>query len=113
VPANIAGCPFHIEHITARQHGGPTVETNLALACIKCNYHKGPNLSGIDPESNRIVRLFHPRTDRWIEHFHWQRSKLVGLTPEGRATIIVLDINHPLRIELRDRLIAEAIFSVS
>jgi hypothetical protein len=101
--------PFHIEHIIAVQHGGPTIETNLALACIKCNYHKGPNLSGIDPSTQQIVQLFHPRNDRWNDHFRWQASRLVGLTPQGRATIAVLEINHPLRVELRDRLIAEGL----
>ncbi|MGA2120023.1 MAG: HNH endonuclease signature motif containing protein [Bryobacteraceae bacterium] len=40
---------FHIEHIVARQHGGSTSLSNLALACWNCNRKKGPNLSGIDP----------------------------------------------------------------
>lgn len=47
--------PFHIEHIIAQKHGGPTVESNLAPACVRCNFHKGPNLSGIDPENEQIV----------------------------------------------------------
>ena len=29
---------------------------NLALACIDCNLHKGPNLTGIDPETNQVTR---------------------------------------------------------
>jgi 5-methylcytosine-specific restriction endonuclease McrA len=40
---------FHIEHIVARQHGGPASFDNLAFACWSCNLKKGPNLSGIDP----------------------------------------------------------------
>src|ERR1035437_6502928 len=33
---------FHIEHIVARQHGGPTRLDNLAFACWSCNLKKGP-----------------------------------------------------------------------
>ena len=60
---------YHVEHIVARQHGGRDDSENLALACYHCNAHKGPNLSGLDPESGALVRLFHPRQDRWDEHF--------------------------------------------
>ncbi|SPF47652.1 hypothetical protein SBA4_3740007 [Candidatus Sulfopaludibacter sp. SbA4] len=55
----------HIEHIVAKQHGGSDDIGNLALACHRCNLCKGPNLTGLDPESGRIVPLFHPRRDRW------------------------------------------------
>ena len=47
--------PFHIEHVIARQHGGVTELDNLALACWTCNLKKGPNLTGIDPQSKRIT----------------------------------------------------------
>lgn len=92
---------FHVEHIVARQHGGADVDDNLALACSFCNYHKGPNIAGVDPESGRLVRLFHPRHDRWDEHFAWQGVALVGRSEVSRATIVVLRINHRQRIELR------------
>jgi len=46
---------YHVEHIVARQHGGGDDSGNLALACY--NPHKGPNLSGLDPESGALVRL--------------------------------------------------------
>lgn len=52
---------FHIEHIVPRQHGGSDDPSNLALACHRCNLHKGPNLTGIDPESGQVVQLFNPR----------------------------------------------------
>src|SRR5689334_17900677 len=48
----------HIEHITAKQHGGSDDSDNLALACHRCNLHKGPNLTGIDPETEQVTRLF-------------------------------------------------------
>jgi 5-methylcytosine-specific restriction endonuclease McrA len=59
----------HVEHIIARQHGGSDDADNLALACHRCNLHKGPNLPGIDPWTVQVAQLFHPRRDRWSDHF--------------------------------------------
>ena len=95
-----------IDHIIARQHRGPTVVENLALACGRCNASKGPNLAGIDPETGQLTRLFHPRRDSWHEHFRWTGGALVGLTSVGRTTIEVLAINHPYRVAAREVLIA-------
>jgi hypothetical protein len=96
---------FEIDHIVARKHRGATVAGNLALSCFHCNSHKGPNLSGIDPKSRRIIRLFHPRRHKWNWHFHWQGGTLLGRTPIGRATIAVLEINDEFRVQLRENLI--------
>lgn len=49
LPQQAVGLRFHIEHVVARQHDGSDSPANLALACDRCNRHKGPNLSGIDP----------------------------------------------------------------
>ena len=92
---------FHIEHIVARQHGGADDEGNLALACNRCNRHKGPNLSGIDPVSDRPAFLFHPRRENWEEHFRMEPLEVVGLTATGRTTVALLQMNAPVRLELR------------
>jgi hypothetical protein len=92
---------FHVEHIIARQHGGSDDEANLALACHHCNLHKGPNLTGIDPETRAVVRLFHPRLDARDVHFQLQGRFVVGLTPIGRATVRTLAMNYPEMVELR------------
>lgn len=42
---------LHVEHIIPRAHGGTDDFQNLALACIDCNLHKGPNLTGINREA--------------------------------------------------------------
>src|SRR5881396_1048547 len=73
-PEAFAEVPFHVDHIIARQHGGPSELDNLALACCFCNRYKGPNLSGVDAESGQIVRLFHPREHVWTEHFSTRRT---------------------------------------
>jgi hypothetical protein len=54
---------------------------------------ESPNIAGIDPEFGQLGRLFHPRTDRWIEHFEYIDACLLGKTPIGRATVKVLAIN--------------------
>ncbi len=92
---------FHVEHIIARQHRGSDDDANLALACHFCNRHKGPNLTGIDPVSGQVTRLFNPRTDKWDEHFAIQNGLIAGLTDVGRTTVEVLKFNAPERIRLR------------
>ncbi|HEY2827882.1 MAG TPA: HNH endonuclease [Pirellulales bacterium] len=92
---------LHVEHIIPRKHGGGDSLDNLALACIDCNLAKGTNLTGIDPLSDQIVQLFHPRRQRWEDHFAWQGVLLTGKTAEGRATIEVLRINSEEQVQLR------------
>ena len=101
---------FQIDHIIARKHRGSDEITNLALACFACNNHKGPNIAGVDPEIGEIIRLFHPRRDHWEDHFAWRGAVLVGRTPIGRATIDVLAINLPHRLQLRQLLVFEGVF---
>ena len=97
---------FHIEHIIARQHGGTDSPSNLALSCHQDNLHKGPNLTGIDPVTKKLTRLFHPRRHKWSRHFRWDGPILVGRTAIGRTTVAVLGMNLPQRITLRETLIA-------
>ena len=92
---------FHVEHIVAQQHHGGNDESNLALACHFCNRHKGPNLSGMDPTTGELTRLFNPRIDTWSQHFRIQAGHIIGLTPVGRTTIYVLNMNRPDRIRIR------------
>jgi hypothetical protein len=94
---------FHVEHIIARQHLDEerTDPSGLALACDRCNAFKGPNLSTVDPETGNRVDLFNPRTDEWSEHFMVFEGIIVGLTPIGRATARLLNMNAPRRVELR------------
>lgn len=101
---------FELDHIIAQQHEGKTVFANLALSCLPCNRYKGPNLAGIDPQTGKIARLFHPRRHRWLSRFRWDGPELVGRTPIGRATVTVLKINLPHRIRLRKELIEEGVF---
>lgn len=57
LPQDFSPLPHAIDHIIARQHEGPTVAENLALACFFCNSYKGPNIAGLNPQTGRMVRL--------------------------------------------------------
>ena len=61
--------------------------------CSLCNAYKGPNLTAIDPVTNRVSGLFHPRRHSWQEHFAFVGPTIIGLTPIGRATVRLLNMN--------------------
>jgi hypothetical protein len=96
-----------IDHVIAEKHGGQTNENNLALACTICNKYKGSDLASIDPSNGEIVRLYHPRRDRWRDHFQLEEGEIIPLTSIGGVTVRLLQINRPDRVEER-RLLSQA-----
>jgi hypothetical protein len=104
-----SGLTHHVEHIIARQHGGTDDPDNLALACNRCNACKGPNLTGIDPQTSGLVPLFHPRRDHWHDHFEFHQASILGKTPIGRATVAVLQMNDYRRLERRAERLAQGL----
>jgi hypothetical protein len=112
LPSAFHPAPFQIDHIIARQDGGPATVDNFALACIHCNRFKGPNIAGVDPDSGEIARLFHPRHDTWTEHFIWDGPEVKALTQIGRVTISLLRINDPEVVAVRKALQEEGVFGV-
>jgi hypothetical protein len=113
LPAKFFPVTFHIDHITPRQHGGSTELDNLALACLHCNRHKGPNLAGLDSRDGTLVPLFHPRRDLWSDHFEWYDTMLIGRTAIGRTTVTVLAMNAADFRAVRESLLAEGRFEVN
>lgn len=106
LPEAISGLlPFHVDHVRAKQHRGNDELSNLCYACSRCNRFKGPNLSSYDPETNELVRIFDPRHDSWNDHFRLDGPLIVGITPEGRATAALLQMNEQWRVRLRAALI--------
>jgi hypothetical protein len=98
---SLQGATFHIEHITPQSVGGTDDESNLAVACPSCNLAKSNRTSAVDPDTSQPAALFHPRTDRWADHFRWDGHSVVGLTPTGRATADALGMNAPRRLLIR------------
>jgi hypothetical protein len=110
MPQEFDGFTHEIDHVIAKKHRGRTVPGNLALACFPCNNHKGTDLTSIDPATRKLTRLFHPRRHKWAHHFHWSGAELLGRTAIGRVTVVVLGINLPDRVLLRQALIEEGVF---
>jgi hypothetical protein len=110
VPQDYDDTPFEIDHIIAKKHGGPTVAVNLALSCFSCNSFKGSDIASRDARTGRLTPLFSPRRQKWARHFRWKGAYLVGRTAVGRVTVAVLNINDPLRVELRAGLMNEGLF---
>jgi len=106
-PAHIASAPFSIEHIQPLARGGDSLESNLALSCLNCNLAKGSRTHASDATTGATVAIFHPRRDRWSEHFGWSEDFLsvTALTPTGRATIDALGLNRRQLQNLRHVLI--------
>jgi hypothetical protein len=98
---------FSLDHVIARKHQGPDTPENLALCCLRCNLHKGTDLTGIDPLTRALVPLFNPRRQVWSEHFRWDGAIVSGTTKTGRTTMSVLRMNAPERVRLRTALLSE------
>lgn len=94
-----------VDHVIAEKHGGPTAADNLALSCLFCNRRKGSDIAAIDPADGSIVPLFDPRSQSWADHFRLNGPRVTGLTPTGRATVQLLQMNHPDRIAERVELL--------
>lgn len=94
---------FSAEHIMPRSRGGTTASDNLALACQGCNNHKYNKVQATDPTSGEPILLFHPRGNRWCDHFRWNEdfTLIIGITPTGRATVEALKLNRVGLVNLR------------
>jgi 5-methylcytosine-specific restriction endonuclease McrA len=95
--------PLEIEHIRPKSVGGSDNEDNLWLACRLCNGYKRSQIEAIDPQSNKKVTLFNPRFQKWSKHFEWSESgtHIIGRTPQGRATVVALQLNNQVAITVR------------
>jgi hypothetical protein len=102
LPQDASILPHQVDHIIGRQHRGTDEIDNLCLCCIRCNLKKGLNIASIDPKTNLVVPLYHPRRHPWREHFSLESDGAInGLTAEGRATTQLMDMNDEARVHLR------------
>jgi hypothetical protein len=97
-PQRLVMARLEIEHIIPVARGGSDAEDNLWLACPLCNGHKSDRVDALDPETRTRHPLFNPRTQVWSEHFRWSADglRVVGRTPEGRATVAALHLDDDL-----------------
>jgi hypothetical protein len=94
---------FTIDHIHPIADSGSDDLDNLAFACLNCNNRKQDDRTAVDPHTQERVPLFHPRLDRWSDHFQWSEDTLtiVPLTPTGRATVMRLQLNRTGAVNIR------------
>ena len=95
--------PFSVEHIIPLARGGTHDLENLAWSCQGCNSRKYVTVEALDPVTGQTVPLYHPRRDRWLEHFVWNEDDtlIIGLTLTGRATVEKLHLNRLGVVNLR------------
>lgn len=107
MPSDYAPTSFTIDHIVPESLNGLTELKNLAYACGTCNRNKYDKISYLDEITKTEVKLYHPRKNKWFHHFRWNKDEttLIGLTPTGRATINLLQINRASNINQRSLLL--------
>ncbi len=110
MPSSCTRLPHEVDHIRARKHRGPTKLGNLGWCCAQCNNRKGSDVSAYIPNTDELVRLFHPRRDKWHDHFEWDGPVLRGKTGIAEATIELLKINSDSRVGHRRMLIDLGLF---
>jgi hypothetical protein len=100
-----SGQPMVVDHIIPKSQGGETSFDNLCFSCRRCNEFKGSVTEFLDPLTEEVLPLYHPRFQTWAEHFAWDASGvyLIGLTAIGRITILVLRMNNEIIINARRR----------
>lgn len=98
---------FVIDHIYPFSLGGLSESKNLALSCGDCNNHKYQKTHYFDPVTNQKVNLFHPRKNYWPNHFQWNEDEtiIIGISPSGRASLNLLNMNREGNINLRHLMI--------
>jgi hypothetical protein len=102
-PELVFNFPFEVDHVIPPLHGGTDSDENLALSCRACNAHKAAAIAHADPLTGEATALFHPRSDRWEEHFclDVETAVVEGIAAVGRATVTRLSMNTPTQIEAR------------
>ncbi len=106
-PASHSSSSFSIEHILPIAIGGENSFENLACSCQGCNNLKYIKTTCFDIVTKNYAPIFNPRLHTWEEHFCWDSDFLtiIGLTPIGRGTVILLQLNRESVVNLRSILI--------
>jgi len=95
----------HIDHIISIKHGGSSTLQNLAYSCLIYNVNKVSDIATMLLPSEKPIRFFNPRKDRWADHFDLVDGSISPKTEIGIATVKILDLNATERV-LRRRLLA-------
>jgi 5-methylcytosine-specific restriction endonuclease McrA len=80
-PESLTGGPLHVEHVLPEVRGGPTTLDNLALACARCNLHKGTRTQHRDPVSGSLLYNTSGRDSTKALHCHQEKPYAHSATP--------------------------------
>ena len=105
VPEAQSFIPHQIDHIIAQKHYGGSTLDNLAFSCALCNKRKGSNVASFDRDTDQVVPLYNPRRDVWSEHFRLERAVIEPVSPVGRVTVQLLQLNRPYLLAERELLL--------
>lgn len=110
-PEAIFNLQFEVEHIIPPGKGGRSMLDNLALSCRACNLFKSDHVESHDPVTGMVALLFDPRHGAWEEHFAVSTlGEIVGQTPTGRATLLLLRMNETRQVIARQQWTALGLF---
>jgi hypothetical protein len=106
-PAEYSAAFYHFDHILPAVKGGKSTFSNIAYSCAGCNGYKSDKTHFLDPLTHQITKLYHPKKDKWDEHFQWNNDYLSieGISPIGRTTVALLQLNREGLRNLRQILI--------
>jgi hypothetical protein len=83
LPQAATSATFEIDQILSRKHHGPTIASNPSNVCVYYNTFNGSDISGLDPRTRKLTRLFNPRRHKWTHHFRYEGAVLTGLLTRG------------------------------
>lgn len=101
LPGELAFVEHQIDHIIAIKHGGSSEPGNLALSCTLGNRYKGSDVASIDPKTGFMQALYHPRQQAWGRHFRMSSGHIIGISPAGRTTVQLPQLNRADRLRER------------
>jgi 5-methylcytosine-specific restriction endonuclease McrA len=104
IPESQAFIPHQIDHVIAQKHRGKSTLDNLAYSCALCNKRKGSDVASYDEETEQVVPLYNPRRDVWAEHFQMDGAVIEPVSPTGRVTVLLLQLNRPTLLAERQLL---------
>ena len=101
---NYTNKKHEVDHVIPIKHRGSDDLNNLSWACFDCNRHKGSNIAAFDLETGELSIIFNPRQHQWADHFIFDGGVIHPQTIISRVTILILELNHPIRVEIRRQL---------
>ena len=86
---------------------------SILLVLMRCNLWKGADIGSLSIRMGKLIPLFNPWKDRWLDHFRLDGVVIEPLTAKGEVTAKLLRLNLDKRVAERRILIASGRYSIS